>query len=138
MTDKPDSPFDADRTKAAQSHPADCGPEYLSDELFHDVADTAKIPAEERIPDYRVYKYPLEIKDWQSITVPVGAEILSAQKQGGQLFLWAKVDRRAGPEQVSIVIHGTGHPMQPNLRFIDTVQMRDGALVLHIFEEMTR
>lgn len=80
-----------------------------------------------------IYKYPIEIADTQYVEMPLGAQILSAQMQGGQLCLWAKVE----PDEKKmlkrkILVFGTGHPMpMAHGAFVDTVQM--GSLVWHVF-----
>lgn len=38
-----------------------------------------------------IWKFPLEIADSQSVVMPSGARILSAQMQGSTLCLWAVV-----------------------------------------------
>ena len=87
-----------------------------------------------------IWKYPIAMTDVQNVTMPVGAEILSVQPQGGELQLWAIVDPEAAPEFRVIECVGTGHWMHDvggdgNIRkHIDTVQLCGGSLVLHIFE----
>jgi len=55
------------------------------------------------------WKYPLEITDEQNLMMPEGAEILTAQMQGGTLCLWAR-------------------------KYIATAQMAGGTLIWHVFE----
>ena len=82
----------------------------------------------------KIFKYP--IGDDYSI-MPVGAQILSAQEQGGILTLWAIVDDDVlEHEQRRIIVLGTGFDVPHYLskdNFISTVQAHDG-LVWHIFE----
>lgn len=88
-----------------------------------------------------IWKYSLQITDRQTVTMPVGAEILSVQDQAGGLQLWAVVvpeeERR---EKRVIEIVGTGNPMADVLAeglsrcHLATVQARGGALVWHVFE----
>lgn len=59
----------------------------------------------------RVYKYPVEIADVQTILLPIGVQILSVQEQNGKAYLWAIVN----PE---------------------TIPNRGGRLVFHLFEEV--
>lgn len=87
-----------------------------------------------------IWKFSLQITDRQTVTMPVGANILSVQDQVGGLQLWAIVNPDAEREQRVIEIVGTGNPMvdieKENLaRFhIATVQVRGVALVWHVFE----
>ncbi len=84
----------------------------------------------------KIYKYPLEITDQQTILMPAGARILSAQYQGPQLVIWALVSLDATPTRRYIWIIGTGNPMPSKvLNHIDTVQMPGQPIVWHVFEE---
>lgn len=83
-----------------------------------------------------IWKYPLEITDEQNIRMPKGANILTAQIQGGTLCLWAIVDPKAPLVSRWIGIVGTGHPMAQEMEcvYLGTAQMAGGALVWHVFE----
>ncbi len=84
-----------------------------------------------------IWKFPLKIINTQIIEMPYGAEILTAQEQYDELQLWALVDSEATLKiKYRINIYGTGHPIsyEDRLRYISTVQLRKGTLVLHIFE----
>lgn len=88
-----------------------------------------------------IWKYSLQITDRQTVTMPVGAEILSVQEQAGGLQLWAIVEpdeeRR---EKRTIEIVGTGNPMKCVIaedlvrHHLATVQTSGGLLVWHVFE----
>ncbi|WP_269581880.1 DUF7352 domain-containing protein [Roseibium sp. Sym1] len=82
-----------------------------------------------------IWKFTISPTDEVSIQMPEGATVLSAGVQGETMCLWAQVN----PEKKTVVrrfyVVGTGHLMPiGSLRFIDTVQMMNGALVFHIFE----
>ena len=84
-----------------------------------------------------IWKYPLEIQDDQTIRIPIGAEILTAQLQDGNLCLWAVVDAdsKALTEPRFIQIYGTGHSMvgtSLDRKYIATIQI--GWAVYHVFE----
>jgi hypothetical protein len=83
-----------------------------------------------------IWKYPLVITDQQEIRMPKGAEIISVQRQGEEICLWALVAAGQEIESRLILIFGTGHPIPDNLpgRFIGTVQHAGGRPVWHIFE----
>lgn len=84
----------------------------------------------------RVYKYPLPIGDWVSVTMPEGAVPLSVQVQGNELCLWARVEIGKPPVLHHIRIAGTGHDLGSNVgRHIDTFQIHGGRIVLHAFAE---
>lgn len=80
-----------------------------------------------------VHKYPLA----SSITMPMGAQVLHVAEQLGKPFLWALVDTSRGTMTRSFVIAGTGHYLDPVTlgRFVGTVLLEYGALVLHVWEE---
>lgn len=83
-----------------------------------------------------IYKYLVE-PGHSDITLPLGAEVLSARAIGDQVFVWAKVDTDEQRETTrTLAVYGTGHPMAnlKTLRFIDTVIMYEGVLVFHVFE----
>lgn len=83
-----------------------------------------------------IWKYPLIIEDEQTLQMPRGAVILSAQVQHGSLFLWAMVDPTQPHDERDIVIIGTGMEFHADaLNYIGTAQMAAGALVWHIFEK---
>lgn len=91
----------------------------------------------------KIYKYQLEITDRQTLKLPFGAKILSVETQtsGGitdtRIVLYALVDPDAIVEERIFIIHGTGHPMEPqeiNYPFIGTVSV-GGVLMFHVFEE---
>lgn len=86
-----------------------------------------------------IWKYPLRIMDEQTLSMPEGATILSAQVQHESICVWALVI--PARKIVDRVIHivGTGHSVSAEKakrwRFIDTVQLGGGSLVFHIFDE---
>lgn len=81
----------------------------------------------------QIWKYPFE-KDWHfTIEMPVGAEIISAQDQGGQMCMWVIADPGNGLEMRQFAIAGTGHDMTDEMvEFIATIQMPP--YVWHLFE----
>lgn len=84
-----------------------------------------------------IWKFPIKITDVQKVEMPMGAEILSAQMQNGDLCLWALVSPANNKELRTIEIHGTGNYVEPaDRKFIGTAQMAGGALVWHVFESI--
>ena len=85
-----------------------------------------------------IYKYELEVKDFQSIEMPKGAEILSVQSQAGIICIWAKVDTESTKRKRSFEIYGTGQEIiEKNInqrKYLATIQLMGGRLVYHIFE----
>lgn len=87
---------------------------------------------------FAVYKYPLEVADYVSLVLPIGAEPLTAIEQNGQWVLWCLVDtqeKQMYPRHFRIA--GTGHPIlhdPGNLKYINTFFTHGGTLVWHLFE----
>jgi hypothetical protein len=92
----------------------------------------------------KVYKYPLETTDEQTLTMPKGAKVLTVQNQGEQACIWAVVDLDAPVnERRTFFTYGTGYPMQePDVvseeKYIGTYQLMGGGLVFHVFEHVLR
>lgn len=87
-----------------------------------------------------VWKFPLEITDYQTIEMPAGAQILSFDVQGVSPeymapCLWALVAPAMPREKRTFQMVGTGHqlPDEPG-KFIGTVVTYGGTLVWHLFE----
>ena len=86
----------------------------------------------------KIFKYPIEITDKQSILMPKGAKILAVQVQNGNPCIWAMINPDTTVEEVAIRVHGTGHPIydSSNLEYIGTFQsIYGGNLVFHVFKE---
>lgn len=81
-----------------------------------------------------IWKFPLLIRDQQSVSMPKDAEILTVQMQHGEACLWAEVDPTEKTEVRTILILGTGHAFRRGLmrKYIGTVQ--DGDFVWHVYE----
>jgi hypothetical protein len=81
-----------------------------------------------------IYKYPLAIRDFQTVELPTGAKLLHVAQQG-RLQLWALVDPEVKATYAQeIFIFGTGHPMTKNPGIhLGTVITGEGALVWHVF-----
>lgn len=81
-----------------------------------------------------IWKYPLKLVDRQTIEMPQGARILTAQYQEKVLCVWAEVDTIKHREKREILIQGTGPPLNSVFanRYIGTVQ--DDLFVWHVYE----
>lgn len=83
----------------------------------------------------KVYKYPLEITDRVTISMPQGARVLTVQMQHSNPCLWVWVDPDAPLEERTFRIAGTGHAIvERGAAYIGTFQMRHGDVVFHVFE----
>ena len=89
----------------------------------------------------RILKYPIEVKEFQTIIIPKGAKILSIQHQmtrldPSQIVVWALGDTNEEDEAKELYLFGTGEWVDnDNLNHLATVQ-KDG-YVWHIFETRT-
>ena len=82
-----------------------------------------------------VYKYTIPIEDQFELELPIAAQVFTVQTQNGHPHIWALVDPDAPKEPRLFRLAGTGHPMHNrNLTYIGSFQMKEGALVFHLFE----
>lgn len=82
----------------------------------------------------KIYKYPLEVEDIQSIKMPEGAQVLCVQVQNNIPCVWAVVDVEAPLEERVFYTHGTGHRiLDHNATYLGTYQLYNGGLVFHVF-----
>lgn len=83
----------------------------------------------------RIWKWDLEVTDWQAVLAPKDAKFLSIQMQGDSPKLWALCDEKADKESRYIAIYGTGNPIPEDPgEFINTFQMHGGEGAFHAFE----
>jgi hypothetical protein len=88
-----------------------------------------------------IYKYPLEMEDEQTLSLPMGAKILSVQTQRETPCIWALVDIGSNlPFQDRVfILRGTGHPInESSLLYIGTFQLENGEFIFHLFEKIKR
>ena len=85
----------------------------------------------------KIFKYQLSITGTQVVQMPPNAIILTVQMQGEILCLWALVDLPLEPltKARTILLYGTGHPIEGDPRYLGTFQVAYGELVFHVFEE---
>lgn len=82
----------------------------------------------------RVFKYELQVMDYQWVAMPEGAEILCVQAQGGKPCIWALVNPNNPEGARCFRVAGTGHLIAETGRYLGTVQLMGGSLVFHVFE----
>lgn len=88
-----------------------------------------------------IWKYQLQAKDLQTLNLPFGSQVLTAQTQNEEICIWALVNSETKEtEERSFEIFGTGHPVSCDMgvdrRYISTVQLHGGDLVFHVFERI--
>ncbi len=77
-----------------------------------------------------IWKY--EIAFAGEISVPKGSEFLTADIQDELFCAWFLVDSEAEKEAREFYIHGTGHEIGPNEKYLGTFQQPP--FVWHLFE----
>ncbi len=83
-----------------------------------------------------IYKYVLQVKDWQTLSLPGGAAPIHVNTDPqGQLAVWCWVnpDPNHWVADRVFAVRGTGHPIQDGLEYLGTV--KDGPFMWHIFEK---
>lgn len=83
-----------------------------------------------------IYKYPIDINDTQTLTLPKGSEILSVINQYDNACIYAIVDTETKEtEEYSLECYGTGHTIRhdSSYKFLGTVAMLGGNFVYHVF-----
>lgn len=85
----------------------------------------------------KIYKYPINTTDSQSVAMPIDYQILSIDTQNEVPCIWALIDNTLPLTLVKIRIYGTGHEINEsdNLQYIGSYQLQRGLLVFHVFED---
>ncbi len=83
-----------------------------------------------------IHKYTLDpTEDPCTVSMPSGAKVLSVGVQSEHIRVWAEVDPSEGCSLRQFSIVGTGHAVKTTGRFIGTVMLYGGSLVLHVYEK---
>ena len=81
-----------------------------------------------------IWKFPAEkTKEFQRLLMPSGAQVLSIQFQGEELFIFALVDPEAKKEGRILQIFATGELVENQGIFLGTFQLHGEAFVFHAF-----
>ena len=82
-----------------------------------------------------VYKYPIEIVDFQTVQVPMDFKMLTTAVQNDAVCIWAEVETTIPTLPLKIYVVGTGHrlPDGIDLNYIGSVQLYDGKSVFHVY-----
>lgn len=77
-----------------------------------------------------------DLSDHLQFMWPQGSEVLSAAVQyPGQIAIWYRCEPNRAKRGRTIHVVGTGHLAPPLAKFIATVILSQGALVLHLFDQ---
>lgn len=89
-----------------------------------------------------IWKFELSpsITGTHSFTMPKDAKILTVQTQNNNPCIWALVNPNNEVEERFFELFGTGHDVYCDMgidrKYINTIQMREGGLVFHLFERL--
>ena len=102
------------------------------------MADNKTLPVIMRVRFFmKIFKYEVPIKNNFVLELPIHCKILSFQAQNENLFIWVLVDTDKALCPRYFCLLGTGHDIDyhPDLmKYIGTVQISNGTLVWHLFE----
>lgn len=88
----------------------------------------------------KIFKYEVQIQDSIVIDLPIDSKILSFQVQNNKPYIWVLVDpaKQTVSRYFTIIPTGTEiEYLDDVLIYIGTIQMAQGALVFHLFEDIT-
>lgn len=81
-----------------------------------------------------IWKFELD-SHYNTVEMPIGAEILSVHSQRDSVCIWALVNPNMEKETRYFDVFGTGHPIDVNSKiFIGTCLVNNESLVWHVFE----
>lgn len=83
-----------------------------------------------------IWKYKLNVNDYNAVIIPKGAIPLSVQVQDEVVCLWCLInpDEKENEERLFRMV-GTGHLIEDKkLNYIGTFQLYNGGFVGHLFE----
>lgn len=84
----------------------------------------------------KIFKYTLEITDYQEIKMPFDAKIISVENQNDNVVIYVEVDadiKTSIPRAFEIIGTGNSYYDKPR-NFLGTVVTNNGRLVWHVFE----
>lgn len=88
-----------------------------------------------------IWKFVLDVTNYQKLLMPKGSIILSTQSQYDKICIWAICDTETNEkEDREFEIYGTGNPFYENRLlgkesvFIGTIQLYNGTYICHLFE----
>lgn len=84
-----------------------------------------------------IWKYVLVAETVNTIEVPLGTELLSAEAQGEEIVVYALVNtNETSNQKIEIRTYGTGHEIDVNItdyKFLGTAKLYNGSLMSHVF-----
>lgn len=81
-----------------------------------------------------IWKFPLELKEWQALDMPIGSEVLTLQVQEGTPTLWVMVDPLMPKVKKHFHIVATGQAISEEQHGLYHGTWQSGPFVWHLFE----
>jgi hypothetical protein len=84
----------------------------------------------------KIFKYPLEIIDYQTVEIKSPAILLSVMEIDDEIMMYAMVDDLEYGVPVDVRIIGTDHAIKDdidNYKFLGTVKLMNGREIWHVF-----
>jgi hypothetical protein len=84
----------------------------------------------------KIFKYPLEIIDYQTVEIKSPAILLSVVGIDDKIMMYAMVDDLEYGIPVDVMIIGTGHAIKDDIdsyKFLGTVNLMNGRETWHVF-----
>ena len=82
-----------------------------------------------------IYKYPLQITDYQTILIPEFALFTHIAMQYDKPTLWLEVDTSKPVESINILCFGTGMEIPESMELFHLGTVIDGDFVWHFYSE---
>lgn len=85
----------------------------------------------------KIFKYTISENIVNVIEMPIGAKVLSIQEQHGEICIWALVDDNEVEKEnrvFEVWVTGAEIYFDKEKEFLETVQLYNGSIVLHVFE----
>lgn len=83
-----------------------------------------------------VWKYEIAIRNRFTLSMPIGAKILSAHTQNSKAYMWALVDPEAGIELRHLILVWGGWDVPDDIGdFVGTIPLAEGAFSFHVWEK---
>ncbi len=81
-----------------------------------------------------IWKIELKPNDIQTVEMPAGARILHCREQDDVPCIWFLCDPDVLTQPRRFRMYGTGHEEEVFGQYLGTCMLRDGRLVVHVFE----
>lgn len=87
--------------------------------------------------DNTIWKIRLHPVDVQTVEIPLGAKILHCREQDDAACIWFLCDPTQLTQPRRFRMYGTGHDEPVTGSYVGTCMLREGRLVVHVFEHET-